>query len=323
MLKPTQSLAAAAGVLVLGAGLCFLVNGKSHPKPKPGKATLAAADTFGSQPEKAAKDLRDFVAEHKKDKDENVQDKVGSARIRLAYLSAEKKDFGKARETFLAAKQEYKGTNAMGPEFGSIPDQAAYQAAVCLVAENKKDEAEKEFVAFLKDRPLSPLVHAVHNRLNRLNGGESKPEWDQLEQDAVTKQEKNIRFETSVCGPKTIEYLLPKLSKPAMDYKALAKLCGTTDKGTTIENMEKGLKTLGFQTYAYRLNRKDVSKATLPAIVLANDHYVALLKVTDTKITTYDTRFKALQTFPLPKADDPDFCLNVILFSQPNLKVNN
>ena len=59
----------------------------------------------------------------------------------------------------------------MRADFGGVPDQAAYQAAVCLVGDGKPKEAEAEFVRFLRERPLSPLCHAAYGRLKRLLRG--------------------------------------------------------------------------------------------------------------------------------------------------------
>lgn len=263
--------------------------------------------------------LRAQIARSAQSKDLKVQDRVGHARLVLGY-SESKRDMQAARTTFLRAAREYRGTGAMGADWGGIPDQAAYQAAVCLIVQGKKEEARREFVCFLKDRKYSPLAHAAYRRLVRLNGGDTTPEYEALLQRAVSAQEARIRFETSVCGPKTIEYLLPQLGRSRTDYKTLAKLCGTTDKGTTLEGMRKGLKATGVESYAYRLNRKDLASAPLPAILLESDHYVALLRVEGDRADYYDSRYKSERTSKLPPLDNPDFTANLILFSKPELK---
>ncbi len=313
------------GVVALGAGVFFLlpkpgpVTAKLKPTDKVAQALAKVDDAYGSAPVKAEAEYREFVATHAKSPDKAVQDSVGKARLRLGYLVA-KKDFSKAREVFLETKKEYKGTGAMNPEFGSIPDQALYQAAVCLAAEGKSEEAEKEFVKFIQDRPRSPLVQAAHKRLARLNGGESKPEWDELLQKAVTKQEDIARFEMSVCGPKSIAYLLPRLGKEARTYQEIAKLCGTTDSGTTMEGMRKGLSSLGIESYAYRLNRQDLPKAKFPLLLLKDKHYLAAISLEGDVLTVYDPTYGAEMPLPLPSLDNPDFVANVILFSKPEVQ---
>jgi len=148
-----------------------------------------------------------LVDKYKDDPNPKAQDLVGEAEMRLAYFDAGKHDFAASRKKFLEATK-IKGTGAMAADFGGINDQAAYQAVVCLIPQHKEDEAKAEFRAFMKDHPLSPLVHGAFKRLLRLNNGKSDPNDEALLQTAVTAQEKHIAFETSVCGPKTVEYLL-------------------------------------------------------------------------------------------------------------------
>jgi hypothetical protein len=263
--------------------------------------------------------LQSFVQTNAHSADPSVQDEVGRARIRLAYKSTQKKDYAAARQTLLTAAHEYRGTGQMGSDFGGIPDQAAYQAAVCLVGEGKKDGARKEFIAFMRDHPLSPLVHAAYGRLNRLNGGQPDEEGRKLLDAAVAKQEARIKFETSVCGPKAIEFMLPLLGKPTRDYHELAKLCGTTDKGTTLEGMRKGLSALGIATYGLQVNRHDITALKTPFVILQEDHYLVATEVTDRAIRLFDPRDKSFRNAKLPPAADPKFGANVLVTQVPTL----
>ncbi|MGV3615283.1 MAG: cysteine peptidase family C39 domain-containing protein [Fimbriimonas sp.] len=266
--------------------------------------------------------LRKFVRENAPKKDPKVQDQVGRARLTLAYDSAKKGDFKAARAAFRQTAKEYKGTGGMRADFGGIPDQAHYQAAVCLVADGKPKEAEAEFLKLIKERPLSPLVHAAHGRLKRLNGGEAKREWDDALQTAVAKQEKHIRFETSVCGPKAIARMLPLLGKTGRDYKELARLCGTTDRGTTLEGMRKGLRACGVETYGLEVNRQDISGLTAPFLVLEGDHYVLVTKLEPFRATVYDPRFGSERKWDLPPLDDDQFSATVLTTTLPSSLVS-
>lgn len=101
--------------------------------------------------------------------DPELQDEVGAARIRLGHLVAETEGFAAARTYFAEAEREYAGTGSTGADFGGIPDQAAYQAAVCLQAEGKTEEAVEALSRFLRKHSESPLVHAAYRRLARLD----------------------------------------------------------------------------------------------------------------------------------------------------------
>jgi tetratricopeptide (TPR) repeat protein len=298
---------------LLAAGLFWAIRPREE-----GPQTARATDPL-SQPARTPtqeRRLREAVARSAESAEPEVQERVGRARLSLAHAEAARGDFGSARRTFLEADRQYKGTGAQSAEWGGVTDQAAYQAAVCLVAEGRREEAEAEFLRFLRERPLSPLVHAAHRRLARLKGS-TTAEQDALLQAAVARQEERIRFETSVCGPKTIEHLFPNLGK---GYKEIAALCGTNDGGTTLEGMRRGLKALGLESHAYKLNRRDLEKAPLPAILLQDDHYVALKEIREGKARIYDPRYRAEQALALPPLDDPDFFANLILFSDPELQ---
>ena len=197
----------------------------------------------------------------------------------------------------------------------------------CLAGEGKKDEARRGFEAYLRDRPLSPLAKAAYRRLLRLNGGESTPAWDRLLQADLAAQEKRVRFETSVCGPKCLARILgnPSPGGPpvagnggkAHDYRELARLCGTTDSGTTLEGMRKGLRALGHESWAARLDREDLASAKLPAVLLQGDHYVVLERIAGDDATVWDPRFASATRWKLPPADDPDFSVTALLLAKP------
>lgn len=304
-----RTLSIALGASVLAAGLSVFVVSHRGPAVRPVAKQPAFSVPSLAQPEA----LKSFVAKHEADRRPEVQDQVGAAKLRLGYVTARAEGYGKARAAFLEIAKVHRGTGAQSAAFGGVADQAAYQAIACLAGEGKTEQARTEFEKFMRERPLSPLVNAAYRRLIRLNGGESRPEWDQLLQSAITQQEKRIRFETSVCGPKCLE----KLLAGKHSYKELAKLCGTTDDGTTVAGMRKGLHALGIESWAYQLNRQDLAKVALPAVMLEADHYVLLEKVEGDSATLWDPRDQALRTERLPSSNDPDFTTTLILLSKP------
>jgi tetratricopeptide (TPR) repeat protein len=259
----------------------------------------------------ARKAYEAIIAKNAAGKDKKAQDEVAAARMRLGYVVAKTEGYAKAREVFLIAAKSYKGSGAMSPEFGRPDDQAAYQAAVCLVAEGKKDEARKEFQKLVVERPKSPIIYLAFRRMQRL-GDPNKEEEGQM-QASIAKQEAWMKFEMSVCGPKAIVYLLERLGRPAKDYHEVAKLCGTTERGTDMQAMRDCLKQLGVETAGLMVNRRDFAELTVPALWLDKDHYVVLIGVKGTDAEVYDTRFANRTVVKLPPLDDPSFMATVLV----------
>ena len=316
------ALAGLGAALIVGFALWSSLGKTSGPmvSASPERRERIEADRlYGARPEAAREMYASFVKKHKGSADKSVQDEVAAARLRLGYLTAKAEGYDQARDVFLEAEREYKGEGKMGSDFGGLKDQAAYQAAVCLMAEKKDKEAVAALVAFLKEYQLSPLVHAAHRRLEML-APESQSAHDELLQKAITAQEKHIRFETSVCGPKVISYLLEKLGKPRKNYKELAKLCGTTDTGTTLDGMRRGLKACGLDSFGYELNRSDFLRLPRHSILLVEDHFVALIDFVDGAAFVYDPVKGGETKMPLPKSDDTSFTITVLTLNPLELK---
>lgn len=246
------------------------------------------------------------------------QEEVGKTRVRLGFLHAKSGDFNLARATFKEAEQNYRGTHQVDAAFGGVQDQAAYQAAACLSAQHKDAEAKAEFETFLTRYPYSPLVHAVYKRLTKMDPDHTD-DYARLLQKDVDLQVTRSRLEGSMCGPKTVAYLLPLLGKPSVSYKDVAKVAGTGADGTTLQSLRAALKAYGVESYGYKVNRQDLAKMPLPAVAVEFDHYVALTEVASDHAVVFDPRTGTKATKPLPPLDDPDFSLAVLTFQQLNL----
>lgn len=316
-MRLTTGLGVMAGAAVLG-GTAFLMWPKPPLVKNPG--LISGDEHYAAAPAKAEEAYRGVIEQAVKEapKDKKAQDKAALARLRLGYLAARRKDWKAARAMFLEADRKYAGEGKQGAGFGNAKDQGAYQAAVCLAAAGQESEAKREFLRFIEERPESPLVHAAFKRLRRMNGGEYDPNAIPLMETAVAKQQAKIRFENSVCGPRAAAYALRLLRKGEFDYKALAKRCGTTDRGTTVQGLCKGLEQSGAKAYAYRVNADDLTKTPLPAILLVEGHYVVLEGFEGGAMKVYDTLLEGPSTLPLP---DPDASVapmfDAVLFSAP------
>jgi tetratricopeptide (TPR) repeat protein len=329
MRKPLLILAALVPLAMLAA-LTFVVWGDRghravHPairtKPlKPvTKQRLAADDLYAKRDLKAARKAYEaIIAKNAGSKDPKVQDEVASSRMRLGYVVAKTDGYAKAREVFLQAAKSYKGSGAMDPEFGRPDDQAAYQAAVCLAAEGKKAEARRELRQIVRERTKSPVIYLAFRRMQRL-GDPNKAEEAEM-QASIYKQEAWMKFETSVCGPKAIAYLLDLLGMPAKDYHEIAKMCGTNEHGTSLLAMRDTLRKLGLESEGLLLNRRDFAKVATPAIWLQQDHYVVLLRIDGDEALVYDSRLSDRRTVKLPPEDDATFTATVLTVRRPAAK---
>ncbi len=278
---------------------------------------LAKADSLASKGDvKTAVAAYDqYIEGHKSDSDRTVQDQVAGARIKKGFAQAKGKDFPAARTSMLEAAKEYKGTGKMTPLDGGAKDQATYQAAVCLLAMGKRDEAKTELIRFISDYPDSPQVNGAHKRLLKLC---NKQELAQVEAQIDHTNEvrtNKLLIEQAKCGPRAITYLAHLLSKNVPAEADLIKVCGTSSTGTNMDGMVRGLKLCGLDGYGYALNRQDFGKMPTPALLLSQDHFFVVLGVGSDSARLYDP-VKGLETqMPLP-SDDPSFSVNVLTLSK-------
>lgn len=276
--------------------------------------------------------LRAFVQENKKSRLKGEQDLVGEARLHLAFLDVTgnrngvplRKSFQLARKEFLKAENNYEGTGAMGANYGGIPDQAAYQAAVCLVAEGRKAAARTEFRQLMVTFPLSPLCKASFDRLRRLSGGTKdggtiRRKDEELYQHCLNLKEKHIQFETSICGPKCAIKILSLMGIRSPNLKSVATECHRTSRGCSIEDLRRFLQSHGLTSFGLQLNSEDFRRMPLPAIECMNDHFVVILSRNIKSSIIYDPFDDSVRASPLPPLHDPNFQTSVITFKPQSL----
>ena len=275
--RRTTALLIATAVAV-GGGWLLVQRGAAASEPEPSARALGDRHYSAGDLIAAKSSYETFVAEFRHDPDPGVQDEVAIARLRLGYVAAKDKDFEEARRVLLEASEEYRG-NGHSSDYGTLPEQARYQAAVCLAAQGNTVSAEKAFVEFITDNGMSPLAHAAFRRLQRLNGGTAKPEHEALIQKAVTERESHIRRQKSLCGPKSIKQVLKLLKRPDVDLEVLARQCSMDDtKGTTMAGMIAGLGANGLSGTGIKLAYRDLGAEKLPLIWLDNSHYLVIIE---------------------------------------------
>lgn len=275
---------------------------------------LGPADAFaaGGRPKQAADAYAGYVASHANSPDPAVQDVVAAARIRRGYALAKAKDFAGARAALLEAEHAYRGTGKMSPKEGGAKDEAAYQAAVCLLALGKKDEAKRELLAFIDRYPDSPNTGGAYKRLAAMTTGKEREALDAKLDAIAAARGKREAIEMAKCGPRAVAAVAERMGLKAPDEATLVKICGTDATGTSLAGVKAGLARCGIQTRGLDVNRADFATLPMPAIWLREGHYFAVWAVSDASALCYDPLVGRDVTLSLPAVDDPQFRATVL-----------
>lgn len=275
---------------------------------------------YALAPRKAETKYSAFIELNRESRDKSVQDDVAKARIKLAYLAARSKSYRKSRSILNEAVAQYRGKGEAAGDYGGLKDQAAYQASVTFVGEGDLVGAAKAFRSFIRSYPLSPLVFSAYRRLQRLGVATSADEA--ALQAAIATQERQTRMEMAMCGPKSLTKMLGLLGvnrEAIPSYQEMAKLSGTTERGTSIEGLRKGLRSLGFNSYAFELNRKDLAAAPMPAVLFTDNHFLVLEAVEADRAKVYDSLFGRERYIELPPLENKAFSAFVITLTVPSV----
>jgi ABC-type bacteriocin/lantibiotic exporter with double-glycine peptidase domain len=81
--------------------------------------------------------------------------------------------------------------------------------------------------------------------------------------------------------------------------------------------LKKGLAKVGLKSYGFELNLNDLPKVGLPAVLLYEGHYVALIGVRADTLRVYDPMTVSLRSLALPEARTAPATL--LLFRNPKL----
>ena len=311
-----QAVSVAAGIALLAGIVAFsvLYTGGSPsrtPLTKTEKASIQAS------PKQSVEELTRELKQIKSTKNPEQADQASRRMMTVGYALAEKKNFKVAREAFLAIDREYSGTGSRNADYGTIPDQAKYQAIVCLVADGKEEEARKEFRSFLKERPTSHLAALAFRRLVRLNGGVEDPNDIKLYESALSLQEAATKKAIASCGPKVISYYLSHYTHQNATPTEVARLARQTEEGTSMLDMMRALLTYKVSAEGRELNAPDFLRQAPPFIWLQEDHFVLVEKLNRTEITTWDPMLDGPRVTKSPTIDDAKFRAPVLLLN-PN-----
>ncbi len=240
-----------------------------------------------------------LVSEAKTSQSRTVQEQGAEAGSLLAYAAARRHDLVLARQRFAAAQMEAarlpdKGKQAdlPGQVSPTLEEDAAFQHAVCTNALGDPAGAEKEYVAWMRQYPESPLRNAVVLRLEKLHGGNLTPAEEAVRQQASrtaqVRQEGRER-EASLCGPECLAELLRRRGEAGVSVHRLADVMHTSDRGTTLAALAESAGRHGFAARGLALTPHGLTEQKLPVIALvAPGHYVLVDRVTAAGVTLWD-----------------------------------
>lgn len=257
----------------------------------------------------ARADLMHVVSRFRGSSSKLEQDEVTASRIRLGFVSAKEADFDEAADWFEQAEAMHQGGDTADPDFGTLPDQAAYQASVCRAKNLPPGQASKTYLEFARSHPRSPLVYAAFKRIQRL---QDPPEAMVRQFDAIAKeQDEWIRRETALCGPKALARVLEVFELEPPPLERLAALCNTTNQGTTLSAMREALKHLGLRAVGMRVNSLDFAKLPRGALWLKDGHFLVFEAAKEDRFLVFDPIAGKVQERPLP--DDVQFTADVLV----------
>lgn len=226
---------------------------------------------------------------------------AAQARLLLAFSAARRKDLSLARDRFAEARHvasklpdHGKQSAGLGDPQPSIEEEAAYQHAVCTGALGEKDEAEREYIAFMKSYPESPLVHAAIKRVARFHDGNPTPEaeaaWKSAVEIAKTRDRERER-QLAMCGPECLAELLRRRSQGASPatVNELAADMGTSEQGTSVATLIEAARKRGIEAKGLHATLKGLEGLKLPVIALvAPGHFVLVENVSDSGVTVWN-----------------------------------
>lgn len=315
----------AISVLSLAAITVYVVVSKPNTdyRSPEQKALANALASKSSDAREAERKLENLIADTTFSHDPEIRDIGGRAKIELAYMAANEGDHEKAKNLFEDVDENLDGSGKIDPSFGTLNDQAAYQAIALLMKDGKTAEAEKALLIFVDERPLSPLVHGAVSRLNKLKP-ENREAHNKLLDEAIAKQDAYAKERVAMCGPMVVSRAIELLGKTKVSEDDIAKIAGTSiEEGTTMSGLQESLSKYGFTSKGMMLNFEDFMSVELPFIWLVGDHYRLVENRRDMTLQVYDPMINGKDEIKLSKKNSDQFQTAVLLITKKNSDKGN
>lgn len=296
-------------VICLAAVASAVWLGSTGGKALGAGSPLGEADRLAAtgRPALAADAYDAYVRDHKDSESPATQDLVAKARISKGFALAKLKDFQGARRALLEAEARYRGSGKMTPQEGGAKDEAAYQAAVCLLAMGNREAGKQELLRFLDRYPDSPHTSGAAKRLAGLMTPAERDRLDaKLDKIARARGEREA-LEIAKCGPRAVAALATRMGRPVPDEQTLTTACGTDPSGTSLAGVKAGLARCGIEAAGREVNRQDFGALHTPAVWLREGHYLVIWGVGRADVRCFDPLAGRDVTLSLPPEDDPQF----------------
>ena len=202
-----------------------------------------------------------------------------------AYAAAESGNYRQAYFSLDEAIRTYDGDNPYDFFSDATTIQSLeFQRALALLADNRKAEAVKELGAFVNKYSDSHLAIRAAARLNEIG---IEVELVDVEKQSYSPQGLFNPSALCICGPASLKTVLFELGIET-DLEDIIKVAGTTIEGTSMLGLVDSAQKYGVNATGVVMDKGQLKQLPLPAVLLLEDHYVALTNIQDNRVTYYD-----------------------------------
>lgn len=232
-------------------------------------------------------------------------EEVAKAYRHTALAQGAQGDYAGTYSTLKQLAQNYTGTDPMDYfTFTTTRQDLEFQKALALAAAGQKSEALAELRAFAAKYPDSHLSIRAIARMEQLDlrvvdqGAHTLTSAEPVEQplprptepvmaakQATTANSSEDR--ACICGPSALRVALSRLGHE-VPLAALIQASGASQEGTSMAGLVKAAREQGVTAFGLQVAKVDLSRVTLPAVVLLKDHYVTVTAVGPDQVTYFD-----------------------------------